>query len=60
VLGGDFNLHSLALQGFIHAGGFEADHVFVRGLEPVGYELLERGTLSDHTPVLVTLEPAEN
>ena len=56
VLGGDFNIHSLALPGLEHAGGRGPDHVFVTGLEAVGTaEVLDRGRLSDHAPVLVTL-----
>jgi endonuclease/exonuclease/phosphatase family metal-dependent hydrolase len=57
VLGGDFNVRSLALPGLIYAGGHDVDHVFAAGLEPVGGpEVLDRGRLSDHAPVLVTLE----
>ncbi len=55
VLGGDFNIRGLALPGFDHAGGHEVDHVFVRGLAPVAWEVLERGRLSDHAPVRVSL-----
>jgi endonuclease/exonuclease/phosphatase family metal-dependent hydrolase len=57
VLGGDFNLRELALEGFAHAGGHDVDHVFVRGWTVAGgVEVLERGHLSDHAPVRVTLE----
>jgi hypothetical protein len=60
VLGGDFNIHSLSLPGLIHAGGCGPDHVFAAGLEPVGgVELLDRGRLSDHDPVVVMLSSAE-
>ncbi len=58
ILGGDFNLRELSLEGFVHAGGHDVDHVFVQGLaavEPV--QVLERGHLSDHAPVRVTLDP---
>jgi endonuclease/exonuclease/phosphatase family metal-dependent hydrolase len=62
VLGGDFNIRDLRLDGFEYAGGFSVDHVLVRGLRPVASEVLERGRLSDHAPVLVELttdsEPA--
>ncbi len=51
VLGGDFNIRRLVLEGFDHAAGHEVDHVFVRGLRPVTSEVLERGRLSDHAPV---------
>jgi endonuclease/exonuclease/phosphatase family metal-dependent hydrolase len=52
VFGGDFNVRGLVLDGFEHAGGFSVDHVFARGLAPAGSEVLERGRLSDHAPVL--------
>lgn len=57
VLGGDFNIHSLSLPGFEDAGGWASDHVFAAGLHPAGEaEVLDRGRLSDHAPVAVTLE----
>jgi endonuclease/exonuclease/phosphatase family metal-dependent hydrolase len=56
VLGGDLNVREPSAPGFVHAGGHDVDHVFARGLAPAGTaELLERGTLSDHAPVRVTL-----
>jgi endonuclease/exonuclease/phosphatase family metal-dependent hydrolase len=56
LLGGDFNLRTLALAGFEHAGGHDVDHVFVAGLRAAGpVEVLERGALSDHAPVRVSL-----
>jgi hypothetical protein len=56
VQGGDLNLRDPVLPGFVHAGGHGIDHVFARGLAPAGRgEPLERGTLSDHAPLLVTL-----
>jgi endonuclease/exonuclease/phosphatase family metal-dependent hydrolase len=60
VLGGDFNLraHELKLAGLELAGGHDVDHVFFAGgLRSVGeVEVLERGRLSDHAPVVATLE----
>jgi endonuclease/exonuclease/phosphatase family metal-dependent hydrolase len=62
VLGGDFNVRKLSLtdEGFTLAGGHDVDLVFARGLiaaAPV--EVLERGPLSDHAPVVVALtDPA--
>ncbi len=54
VLGGDFNVHDLRLEGWRWGGGRTGDHVFVRGLEPVGdARVLPRGRLSDHAPVAV-------
>lgn len=56
VLGGDFNVRELSLPGFAYAGGHDVDLVFARGLVAGGpAETLERGRLSDHAPVLVTL-----
>ena len=56
VLGGDFNVRRLEFQTLRHAGGEDVDHVFVTGLEPHGEtEVLDRGTLSDHAPVAVTV-----
>lgn len=59
LLGGDFNLRSLELTGFEPAGGHDVDHVFVRGLgSSGGAQVLDRGSLSDHAPVVVSLEGA--
>ena len=55
LLGGDFNVRGLSLEGFERAGGHEVDQVFVAGLQPEETEVLDRGQLSDHAPVLVTL-----
>jgi endonuclease/exonuclease/phosphatase family metal-dependent hydrolase len=56
VLGGDFNVHDLRLEGWRWVGGRTGDHVLVRGLEPVGEpRALPRGRLSDHAPVAVAV-----
>ena len=57
VLGGDFNIRHLTLDGFEYAGGDGVDLGFVRGLrpDPAATEVLDRGRLSDHAPVAVTL-----
>lgn len=56
VFGGDFNVARVPpLAGFAHAGASHVDHVFARGLAPLRAEILERGGLSDHAPLLVTL-----
>jgi endonuclease/exonuclease/phosphatase family metal-dependent hydrolase len=56
VLGGDFNLRRVSVPGFVHAGGHGVDHVFARGLDVEGAaSVLDRGTLSDHAPVLARL-----
>ena len=60
VLGGDFNVQSLALDGFGYAGGRGVDHFFVRELEVVHEaEPLEHDGLSDHAPLLATVRRAE-
>jgi endonuclease/exonuclease/phosphatase family metal-dependent hydrolase len=58
VIGGDFNVGSLYLAGFTHAARNGVDHVFAAGMRAAGpVEVLDRGQLSDHAPVAVTLEP---
>jgi endonuclease/exonuclease/phosphatase family metal-dependent hydrolase len=59
LLGGDFNVRRLVLEGFVYAGGHDVDHVFVHGLAADGeVAVLERGRLSDHAPVAVELSSA--
>jgi len=56
VLGGDFNRRKAAVPGFTEAAHHDVDHIFVHGLEPVGrFEVLDRGTLSDHAPIRAEL-----
>ncbi len=56
VLGGDFNVRGLKLAGMRRAAAHDVDYVFVSGVEVEGRpEVIERGTLSDHAPVAVTL-----
>lgn len=56
VLGGDFNVRQLSLEGFTFGGGHDVDLVFVRGFRAAGaIEVLERGRLSDHAPVAVEI-----
>jgi len=56
VLGGDFNTERPPMPGFTHVGGERIDHVYARGLARVDVvEVLDRSTLSDHAPLLVTL-----
>jgi endonuclease/exonuclease/phosphatase family metal-dependent hydrolase len=61
VLGGDFNVRSLSLPGYEHVAGHHVDHIYVHklGTEPRSVATLERGELSDHAPVVVTVRPAE-
>src|SRR3954468_23786836 len=57
VLGGDFNVRGPSAAGFTVAGGHGVDHVLVRHLQAVGRaHVIERGSLSDHAPVLVTVD----
>jgi endonuclease/exonuclease/phosphatase family metal-dependent hydrolase len=52
VFGGDLNLRDPRLPGLEHAAARDVDHLFVRGLRPVGPpEVLDRGRLSDHPPL---------
>lgn len=55
VLGGDFNVHDLALGGFTLACANGVDQIFVRGLQSDGCAVLDRGRLSDHAPVLASV-----
>jgi endonuclease/exonuclease/phosphatase family metal-dependent hydrolase len=59
VLGGDFNVRRPALEGFEFAGGQDVDQVYLRRLSvAAGASVLDRGRLSDHAPVAITLAPA--
>ncbi|MFL5890420.1 MAG: endonuclease/exonuclease/phosphatase family protein [Solirubrobacteraceae bacterium] len=54
VLGGDLNLRDP--RGLERVATRDVDHVLVRGLVRAGApELLDRGTLSDHPPLAVSL-----
>jgi endonuclease/exonuclease/phosphatase family metal-dependent hydrolase len=57
VFGGDINLkRPPAFAGLVHLGGNHVDHLFTDGRPAAGRrEVLDRGTLSDHPPVAVTL-----
>jgi endonuclease/exonuclease/phosphatase family metal-dependent hydrolase len=60
VLGGDFNLGWPSVPGFVHAGGNYVDHVLAAAMRAAAAPLVfDRGRLSDHVPVLTTVEPAE-
>jgi endonuclease/exonuclease/phosphatase family metal-dependent hydrolase len=58
VIGGDFNLRGEPTAfGYRHLAGHWVDHVLGRGLRATGRgHTLHRGTLSDHAPLIVTLE----
>ena len=57
LLGGDFNVRRPAARGFEWLGGDGVDHVLGHGLRGIGpTETPDRGELSDHAPVIVTVE----
>jgi endonuclease/exonuclease/phosphatase family metal-dependent hydrolase len=56
VIGGDFNRRKAEIPNFTHAAHNDVDHIFARGLAPAApFEVLDRGTLSDHAPIRVEL-----
>ena len=56
VFGGDVNLkRPPAFPGLLHVGGNHVDHLFTGGRTAGRHEVLDRGQLSDHPPVAVTL-----
>jgi endonuclease/exonuclease/phosphatase family metal-dependent hydrolase len=56
VLGGDFNLRSVAVDGFAEVAGHSVDHITVRGLHATGRaDRPARGELSDHEPLRVAV-----
>lgn len=57
TVGGDFNLRRPEFPGLRHVAGRDVDHVFVAdGVRAEGgYAVLERGVLSDHPPLAVTV-----
>jgi endonuclease/exonuclease/phosphatase family metal-dependent hydrolase len=60
LLGGDFNLARPNVRGFVHAGGNYVDHVLCASMRPVAAPaMLDAGRLSDHVPVLATVESLE-
>ena len=57
VLGGDFNERGLTLPGFARLVEHDVDYVFSgSGASGSSVEVLERGRLSDHAPVAVTVQ----
>jgi endonuclease/exonuclease/phosphatase family metal-dependent hydrolase len=57
AVGGDFNLRLPEFPGLRHVAARDVDHVFVAdGVRAAGgYQVLDRGTLSDHPPLAVTV-----
>jgi endonuclease/exonuclease/phosphatase family metal-dependent hydrolase len=61
ILGGDMNTRQPTAPGFAHVAGHGVDHVLVRGLEATSPgRTLDRGTLSDHCPVLAEVAPRKD
>jgi endonuclease/exonuclease/phosphatase family metal-dependent hydrolase len=59
ILGGDLNVRAPLAPGFALLGGHGVDHVLGHDLATAGPpELPERGRLSDHAPVIVTVSAA--
>lgn len=58
LLGGDFNVRDPVAAGFERLGGDGVDHVLGARLSAVGtVEIPDRGALSDHAAVIVTVLP---
>jgi endonuclease/exonuclease/phosphatase family metal-dependent hydrolase len=60
LFGGDLNLREPELPGLHAIAGHDVDHIFIdENLAAVGpAEVLRRGTLSDHSPLAVSVEPS--
>jgi endonuclease/exonuclease/phosphatase family metal-dependent hydrolase len=59
LLGGDFNVRTPTAAGFEHLGGAGVDHVLGHGVAAAApAQVLDRGALSDHAPVLVHAQVA--
>jgi hypothetical protein len=56
VLGGDCNVRTPAAPGFAPLGGHGVDHLLGHRLRAAGPpQIPDRGALSDHAPVIVTV-----
>jgi endonuclease/exonuclease/phosphatase family metal-dependent hydrolase len=56
IFGGDVNLHRPSFPDLVHVAGNHVDHLFTDGRKAVGKaQVINRGVLSDHPPVAVTL-----
>ena len=55
VFGGDVNLKKPAFAGLTRVAGNHVDHIFTEGRAGTDAKVIERGTLSDHPPVAVTI-----
>jgi len=56
LFGGDVNLYGRPeLPGLRYVGGNHVDHLYTEGRPALAAEVLERGRLSDHPPVRISL-----
>jgi endonuclease/exonuclease/phosphatase family metal-dependent hydrolase len=55
LFGGDLNVKRPALPGMVRIAGNHVDHLFTEGRRGRDATVLERGRLSDHPPVAVTV-----
>jgi endonuclease/exonuclease/phosphatase family metal-dependent hydrolase len=55
LFGGDLNVKRPALPGMVRIAGNHVDHIFTEGRRGRDATVLERGPLSDHPPVAVTV-----
>jgi endonuclease/exonuclease/phosphatase family metal-dependent hydrolase len=55
LFGGDLNVKRPALPGMVRIAGNHVDHLFTEGRRGRDATVLERGPLSDHPPVAVTV-----
>jgi endonuclease/exonuclease/phosphatase family metal-dependent hydrolase len=59
IFGGDLNLHQAelpAFPGMLHVAGNHVDHIYTSGRAAAGRQtVIDRGMLSDHPPVAITL-----
>jgi endonuclease/exonuclease/phosphatase family metal-dependent hydrolase len=56
IFGGDVNLHRPSFPDLVHVAGNHVDHLFTDGRKAAAKaQVINRGVLSDHPPVAVTL-----
>jgi endonuclease/exonuclease/phosphatase family metal-dependent hydrolase len=61
ILGGDMNTRHPQAPGFAPAAAHSVDHILIRGLEVhAPGRTLDRGTLSDHCPILADVRPRKD
>ncbi|HEV2777527.1 MAG TPA: hypothetical protein VGV90_18195, partial [Solirubrobacteraceae bacterium] len=61
LVAGDFNVRAPAAAGFESLGGHGVDHVLGHRLTAAGAPTLpDRGPLSDHAPIIVSVLPQDD